>query len=93
MKIDLKFSEQKKLLAYNGHKYTLSEKTRLQARVCPKQGFYDITDTKYGWICQNHVSREPHVAGNGFVAQIKRKINILIDFEISHLKNQSLCIN
>ena len=48
MKIDLKFSEQKKLLAYNGHKDTLSENTRLQARVCPKQGFYDITDTKYG---------------------------------------------
>ena len=30
---------------------------------------------------------------SGFLAAIKQNINILIDFEISHLKSQSLWIN
>ena len=57
------------------------------------QGFYDVTKTKYGWINHNHVSRESYVVESGFVTQIKLRINILTDFEISHLKNQSLWIN
>ena len=69
-------------MAYELHKYSLSENTRLQAWVCPEQGFYDVTKTKYGSISENHVSRELHVVESGFAAQIYRKINIFTDFEI-----------
>ena len=48
METDFKFSEQKKLLAYQGPEYTLSENTWLQACVHPEQGFYDVTKNKYG---------------------------------------------
>ena len=47
MEIEFKFFEQKKLLAYEEHEYTLSENTRLQAWVCPEQSFYDVAKTKY----------------------------------------------
>ena len=43
-------------------------------------------------ISHNHVSCEPHEVESRFIAQIKRKINILTRFEISRLKNQSLWI-
>ena len=56
-------------------------------------GFYDVTKTKYGWINHNHASRESYVVESGFETQIKRRTNNLTDFEISHLKNQSLWIN
>ena len=80
-------------MAYEGHEYTLSENTWLQACMHPEQGFYDVKKTKYGRINHNHVSQEPHVVESGFVAQIKGKINILTDLEILHLKNQSLWID
>ena len=35
----------------------------------------------------NYVSCELHAIESGFIAQIKQNINILIDFEVSHLKN------
>ena len=60
---------------------------------CPEQGFYDLTKARYGWISHSHVSCESHAVESGLLAEIKQNINILIDFEISHLKNQSLWIN
>ena len=36
------------------------------------------------------VSHQPYV---GFIAQVRRKVNILTDFEILHLINESLLIN
>ena len=69
METDFKFFEEKKLLAYEEHEYTLSENTRLQAWVCPEQSFYDVAKTKYDWISRNHLSRESHVESR-FVAQI-----------------------
>ena len=73
--------------------YTLWENARLQAWGCPKQGFHDVIKTKYGWISHNHVSCESHAIESGFITKIKQNINIFTDFEISHLKNQSLWIN
>ena len=66
---------------------------RLQAWGCPEQGFYDVTKAEYGWISHSRVSCESHVVESGFIAWIKRNINILIEFEILHLKKQSLWMN
>ena len=41
----------------------------------------------------NYVSCELHAIESGFIAQIKQNINILRDFDMSHLKNKSLWIN
>ena len=41
----------------------------------------------------NYVSCELYAIESGFIAQIKQNINILIDFDMSHLKNKSLWIN
>ena len=48
--------------------------------------FY-VTKAKYGWISRKYISCELHAIESGFIAQIKQNINILIDFEVSHLKN------
>ena len=94
MEIYFKFSEQKKLLAFERHEYTLWEYTWLQAWGCTEQGFNDvITMTQYCWIIHNRVSRELQLVESGSIVQIKQKINILTDFEISYLKSQSLRID
>ena len=70
-----------------------SKNAWLQAWACLEQGFYDVIKAKYGWISHNHVSCESHTVESEFTAQIKQNTNIFTDFEISHLKNQSLWIN
>ena len=51
------------------------------------------TKAKYGCISHNCVSRESYFVESGILAQIKVNTNILIEFEISRLKNQSSLIN
>ena len=47
-----------------------------------EQGFYDVKKTK---ISHNCASCGPTVVESEFLAQIKGKINISIDFEMSYL--------
>ena len=87
VEISFKFCEQKTYLTYERHKYILGINARLQAQSCVEQDFYDVKKTK---ISHNCASCGPTVVESEFMAQIKGKINISIDFEMSYLKSPPL---
>ena len=92
-KLTLNFPNRNFFLAYERNEFTLCKNTLLQAWRFLEHSFYDVAKAKYGWIGHNKVSGEPRVVESGFIAQIKQEINVLTDFQVLYLRNQSLWIN